>query len=233
MYKPPESAPPSKKAKIQTAQTTQPAESSTASSLKTLQIIVSSTEGEMDKPPESEPPSKKSKIQAAQTSQPAESSTASSLKTLKIIVSTTEGKMIELDVKASDTVDQLKNQIQTKMNIPLWKIDLMHEGYQLENDNWTLSDLDISDGDKIDLATTVQVTVRTISGALINKFYVSPFSSCWSVKFLAVCVHNNPLYRMSTTNLIMGTDYLHPDSPMSHYNVEEGSELTLVVIAQD
>jgi hypothetical protein len=191
-------------------------------------------EREVDKEDDGEPEEQGS--ESLQTVQPAESSTASSTKKMQISVKTSEGNTVALDVEDTDLVERIKSLIQDKLDIPVEKIDLMIEDfgqtcYQMD-DYRSLRFYDVIDGSVLHLAERVQVNVRTVSGALVASLQVSPFDSACRVHHDALVAWGKPEY-MSNTRLLMGDHMPFMNESMSHYNVQNGSELTLVVYDLD
>jgi ubiquitin C len=155
---------------------------------------------------------------------------------MQISVKTSKGNTVALDVEDTDLVERIKSLIQDKLDIPVEKIDLMIEDfgqtcYQMD-DYRSLRFYDVIDGSVLHLAERVQVNVRTVSGSLVASLQVSPFDSACKVKHDALVAWGKPEY-MINTRLLMGEDMPFMHESMSHYNVQNGSELTLVVYDLD
>lgn len=180
---------------------------------------------------ECEPSNKKAKVQEGE---PPEFRTASSTKKLQIYVKTPDGKVLSLLVDPEDEVVEIKSLISKKVGIPFWKMDLRPEdfidnGMDKMDDDRPIRWYEVIDGSVIQLAEKVRVHVRTVSGDTIASLLVSPFDSACRVKYEALEMFNKLDYWMSNTSLLMNNEVLCMELPMSVYNVQNGSELTVVV----
>lgn len=63
---------------------------------------------------------------------------------IQIFIKTLQGRTITLDVDPNDTIQSLKQKIESKENIPVQEQRLIYSGKQL-NDTFTLSDYNVQD----------------------------------------------------------------------------------------
>ena len=155
---------------------------------------------------------------------------------MQIFVETPQGKLIALDVQGTDHVAKIKTLIKEDVDIPLEKMALviktLTDAIHLE-DHRSLDFYEIEDWYILQVVETVQVRVRTVSGDLITSLQVSPLDNARNVLYKALLVGRKPDLKFNEllfrSTLLMGDKALCHFHPMSHYNVQNGSELTLVI----
>jgi len=91
---------------------------------------------------------------------------------MKIFVRTTAGEKIPLSVKPKETIDGIKDMVNKKAGIPKDEQRLLFDGKPLDNDQSTLSECDIKDGDILQLEDLIKepmkIHIKTPKGKKIT-----------------------------------------------------------------
>ncbi|KAF5823466.1 putative Ubiquitin-like domain-containing protein [Helianthus annuus] len=137
-----------------------------------------------------------------------------------ILVKTATGKTISLEVKGSDTIGNMKVQIQAKERIPFDQQELIFNEMVLENMN-TLANLPIKKVSTLKLMLKsrgfINITIKTPEGILIHSLEVKPSDTIGDVKA-----------KMPGTGhvLIFNENVLEDSGTLADLHIVNGSTLT-------
>ncbi|KAL5705384.1 hypothetical protein ACHQM5_023693 [Ranunculus cassubicifolius] len=133
-----------------------------------------------------------------------------------------DGSVIALKVKGWYTVENVKNMIESMVGIAIEKQRLCADQVKLEN-NRTLADLNICEGDTLNLISDMVLHVKTLTGKMI-KFVVAKSDTVADVKKLVEEEERIPLDQQ---RLIFAHRQLEDGRTLSDYNIHDNSTVAL------
>lgn len=145
-----------------------------------------------------------------------------------LVKSTLTGKTISLDVRPTDSVENVKKKIQDSERIPRDQQHLLFAGTKLE-DGCTLSEYNIQGGSVLQwfprLRGDMQIFVKPQNGDVIN-FKGAPYHSVKNIKLEIQCILGIPTDQQ---RLILADKDLEDSRTLSEYHIQSGSTLKLVL----
>ena len=152
-----------------------------------------------------------------------------------IFIRTLTGKTITLEVQASDTIENIKIEIQNKVNISLYQQILIFAGKQLEND-LTLSDYDIKNWSTLYLylgsSSNIQIYVNKVTTEPLQaeNIIILKVNSLHTIENLKVMIQDEEGTPLHQQRLIFGGEQLEDECTLSMYDIQDESTIDLVIL---
>ena len=154
-----------------------------------------------------------------------------------IFIRTLTGKTFTLEVQASETIEDIKNEIQDKVNIPLYQQRLIFAGKQLENE-CTLSECNIQNWSTLHLylrsCPEIQIHVKKVieNQLQAENIIVLKVNSLHIIENLKAIIEDKEGIPMDRQRLIFGGEQLEDEHTLSMYDIQRESTFDLVIVGE-
>ena len=159
-----------------------------------------------------------------------------SIHCMLIFIRTHTGKAITLEVQASDTIENIKREIQDKINLPLHQQRLMFAGNQLKN-SFMLCDYKIQNLCTLDLYSGTSSDIQLYVNKVVEKqtkaenIIILKVNSLHTIENVKVMIQGKEKIPLKQQSLIFG-EQLEDDCTLSMYNIQRDCTIDLVTVGQ-
>ena len=147
---------------------------------------------------------------------------------LDIYIKTPTGKLILIDVKSSDSINNVKCKIKNKEKMPTDQQHLKFSGYQLEDDK-ILKDYNIQNNSIIDLVIKAKDFLKIYIEIIGKNTITINADSSDSLQDIQEIIREKEGISINQQWLIYSGKQLENDKTLSYYNIQNNSTVFLIV----